>query len=553
MITLYQLFTYLLLPRIFTTVLVIFLLLWIARDYPAWRESRLLSTTQDRKTHNSHDAVSSSQSDKKDINPKEPSSSHHRENLSIAHYILAAPVATFYIAGRALYDLIKFGLFRLLWLGEQLAPKLDAWLFHTVTVLLPNKVEAAESWWERRGKLIMADAQRTMQERFLPTTVRIIEHTCIALYKGYLVLEQCMVRTYRCWRQFYEKHDWRQLALDLADVWYTNFWIPVSHGLSRLYNLSRVIYRGCLDIAISLWQDIQWLFTVIVPAIELFIRSTTAWTWVTSTVQHIYTQALSAIRRLHPIYVFLHTLSLQLLDTIVKALHSHTFQRRLLSFRQFLGSHTVWLLCEALAMMGDTMHGAEWITVHFITPTVMVFMAHVLPRLSVAYKQLRDTTVALYEKYLCLAWTAVYPYLQQPWQYMIHSLYGILMPVLGFLQSLYTCSINTINRAVYSMMPLGTAVLFQVASWCQQWSDQLKQTLEKQLPVVYRGVHVSYEWVYSHDWQGLADDLIAVLMAIRSIAYEQCQLVYSSLERTVHQWAKEQASYHDKAGPSKID
>ncbi|KAI9320524.1 hypothetical protein BX666DRAFT_1908894 [Dichotomocladium elegans] len=504
--------------------LAICLLAWVCRDYPSWRQER-----RDRSKNAPPPA------DRK-LSHCEPDRQTSAEaaganDFSILHYILAMPVASIYIVARAVYDAIRFTVFWALWGLEKSAPSVDDWLFHTLTVWLPEKFGQLDHWWTEQGSLLWQDAQNYTTQCIIPMIIRTFERLFVVLTQLAGVLHKFWL-DFKCFRQMLVEFGNRRklIIIDFVEKWI----VPV---ILRLWRLAVILYEGAVRVCRSIWQDIVWIAQVVIPSTIEVIAKTRLFRWLHSVIfagieiAHCIVSKLSV-----PLLRILHLVVLKALIAMNNLLQSHLFQRHWRQIRNAISVRMVWFILEASEHVQSSVRFLQFIFAHVLLPVAILYMRNIHPRLSRAYHLW--VSVLVY-RVLQPMWIAIHPYVIILYR-LIHSRLSVPLAAFSTLvQMIAWQGLELGHRiglylglAVQSVLKSLLPAIQVIYSWVAIW-------LERQVPAVTHACQIIWDLVASYDWVNLWSQVI-------QWSTTQGETLFLSLERMLIDWFKDQAPQEEE-------
>lgn len=506
---------------------------YILQDYPQWKSNRQPATTREESKPTSSKQQQESAENKKDS----------IENVSIAHYILVMPFAVLYIIVRVLFDAIRYSLYYTLWTIEQSLPYIDDWLFDTLTVWLPAKVNEWSEWWKDKGKPAYLIYQDHFYQHTLPALIQLMENAFVNLYRLGCVCQSLASELIDIWTKFVNGHDWNQLVDDLSEVAYRAICQPMMTVTTSIIRLCQLIYRGTKYLYLSMKADIVWAATEAVPRMYDYVISTRLVHLLSAVFDLLYKQLLRIILGIRD-HLLAPTLGRALswlvrgIDYVLLLLQTNKFQQRLERVCRFLIPQTTWVITEIWRTVSDLWTVIRMIHYQLIYPAYLVYVKHVMPRLSVGYHQMRDRLIQLYKRQIHPAWLYLIPYIRTP----IIQIYIFIRPLGNLTQAISTELIKWSLR-LGSCMQVGIIQFFQLfAVYMHQLYEVLQQWLMKQAPLLSKLLQHCLDKIYAYNWQGMKDDLMNNGFILYQWISEECNLIYASIERSLVVWVNEQAS-----------
>ncbi|CAO3635326.1 unnamed protein product [Mucor fragilis] len=507
-------------------------LTWLLQGYPSWRQDKLASLKADdtnipaAATTTTTTATTETEPTSKNTTTQNNASSPPTEKLSLAHYILVTPFAAFYIVGRAIFDTIRYSIYWLLWSCERTIPYLDDWLFDFVTVSVPRACIATEHWWTEQGKPACQRYTTYTQQHIIPNTVHGLEAVAIEFVNA--------------WRRFVDRHDWHQLATDLSNVAYKTCWVPAAWLVTRTTRLCKITYTGLRAMVISIGNDVHWTCTVAIPSVYNYIASTRAAQWVGRGSVTVWKGVeKSGIwisdHVLAPTIGRLLTFLVRSIDNLILLLQQRTIQEKVERLYRLVAPHVVWMCMDSAAIVHDMLSGSYHAYKELIIPTYGLFMKHIMPRLTVAYKAAAANLVEWNNRHLYPAWLVIYPYLNAPllWTYT-----NLTLPMY---REMYTLVATMTQMVSTQLWTLGAKLVDASAAYATSVYSFVQYWLLKQAPVLAAFIQSSYERVTQWcDWNALYQDSMSLAAAMYDWISKQSNVMYASLERSLGTWADEQ-------------
>lgn len=520
-------------------VSVIAFLAWLLGGYPSWRHDKLASLKTD--DTNIPAATNTTESTSKDtITENNASASPPSEKLSLAHYILVTPFAAFYIVGRALFDTIRYSIYWFLWSCERTIPHLDDWLFDFVTVSIPRASTATEHWWTHQGKPACQRYSAYTQQHIIPNTVHGLEVFFVGMYRVGCGIQTATMEFVNAWRRFVDRHDWHQLATDLSNVAYKTCWVPTAWLVTRTTRLCKITYTGLRAMAISIVSDVHWVCTVAIPYAYNWIASTRVAQWVGrgSVIAWKGVEKSGVWINNHilaPTIGRFLTFLVRSIDGLILLLQQRTIQEKIERLYRLVAPHVVWMCMDSVAVVNDVLAGSYHAYKELLVPTYALFMKHIMPRLTVAYKAAATNLVEWHNTHLYPAWLVIYPYLNAPLRWIYTNL---TLPVYREMYTLITTMTQHLSAQLWT---LGAKLAGASAAYATSVYSFIQYWLLKQAPVLAAFIQSSYERVTRLcDWQALYQDTMSILAAMYDWISRQSNVMYASLERSLGAWADEQ-------------
>ncbi|KAJ8661491.1 hypothetical protein O0I10_002757 [Lichtheimia ornata] len=505
-------------------ILVLFLL-WLCQDYPTWRRERRRQQLDGSSSSTGKDntptastttpSSSSSSSTASTTTKKEEKEDGKKPSFSLAHYILATPLAVVYMVIRLILDALRHAIYYTLWGIEKAAPHVDDWLFDKVTVWIPAKLEQWQQWWEDHGKRHLQTVQRYTKQRLLPALIQGVETTVVALVYGGREAARLWDQMMLAWQRFMQQHDWQQLASDLVDV--------LTPMALRIARLAAMVYHGTLRIGQSLKQDALWVWTIAIPFIVNKVAASSntirrildscciAGIWITD---HVVTPM---VRIIQPAMI-------KTADTILGIVQSPTFIRLRYDCYRAMAVRFVWVVMESMTMIQDMSICVEWVIVHTLVPLISCYFNEIQPRLAHVYHYMvallvQQILMPIYQRSYPLCIT-LYTSIARPIAMAIHQATQHTYKVVSLLGQR---AIQITVQALQHMWPLVSAT--------SQW-------LQRQAPFLYElfaSIH------FKVDWPSLGQDV----MGMGRWMVTQAENVLASFERTFSEWIKDQSLPED--------
>ncbi|KAK4516863.1 uncharacterized protein ATC70_000189 [Mucor velutinosus] len=480
------------------------------------------------------------------------STSPPAEKLSLAHYILVTPFAAFYIVGRALFDTIRYSIYWFLWSCERTIPHLDDWLFDFVTVSVPRAYNATEHWWTDHGKPACQRYATYTQQHIIPNTVHGLEVFFVGTYRVGCAIQTVTMEFVNAWRRFVDRHDWHQLAMDLSHVAYKTCWVPTAWLVTRTTRLCKITYSGLRAMVISIGNDVHWTCTVAIPYVYNYITSTRVAQW----VGHGSVIVWKGVEKsgvwisdhvLAPTIGRLLTFLVRSIDSLILLLQQRTIQEKVERLYRLVAPHVVWACMDSVAIANDMLSGSYHAYKELIMPTYALFMKHIVPRLTIAYKAAATNLVEWHNTHLYPAWLVIYPYLNVPllWIYT-----NLTLPVYREMYALIATMTHYMTQYLSAQLwTLGTKLVDTSAAYATSVYSFIQYWLLKQAPVLAAFIQSSYERATQLcDWQALYQDSLAVVATTYDWVSRQSNAMYASLERSLGAWADEQQQQQQQQG-----
>ncbi|CDH56067.1 hypothetical protein RO3G_02785 [Lichtheimia corymbifera JMRC:FSU:9682] len=500
-------------------ILVLFLL-WLCQDYPTWRRERVdgsSSTENDTPTATATEISSSSPSSStaSTTSNKKEEEDGKRPSFSLAHYILATPLAVVYMVIRLILDALRHAIYYTLWGIEKAAPHVDDWLFDKVTVWIPAKLEQWQQWWDDHGKRYLQAAQHYTKDRLLPALIQGVERTVVALVYGGREAARLWEQMTLAWQRFMQQHDWQQLASDVVDL--------LTPMALRIAKLAVMIYHGTLRIARSLKQDALWIWTVAIPFIVNKVAASS------NTVRRILDSCCIAGIWImdHMVTPMLRTIQpgmIKMADIILGIVQSPTFIQLRHDCYRAMAVRFVWIVMEIMAMVQDMSYCVEWVVVHTLVPLVSCYFDEIQPRLAQVYHHMvallvQQILIPIYQR-LCPLCITLYTSIAKPIAKVIHQ------------ATQYTSKlVSLLGQRAIQITLQGLQHMWPLVSATSQW-------LQRQAPFLYdlfASIH------FKVDWPSLGQDV----MEMGRWMVTQAENVLASFERTLSEWIKDQSLPED--------
>ncbi|KAL9558760.1 hypothetical protein MBANPS3_000746 [Mucor bainieri] len=522
---------------------VIAFLAWLLQGYPSWRQNKLASLKPDDDTSiPAAAAAAAAATTTTGAIPKDSATQSNAsppsEKLSLAHYILVTPFAAFYIVGRALFDAIRYSIYWFLWSCERTIPHLDDWLFDVVTVTIPRACTATEQWWAHQGKPACQRYAAYTQQHVIPSTVHGLEVFFVGVYRVGCGMQTIAMEFVNAWRCFVDRHDWHQLATDLGNVAYKTCWVPAAWLVTRTTRLCKITYTGLRAMVISIGNDVHWTCTVAIPCAYNYIASTRAAQWIGHGAVFVWKGAEKG-----GIWISDHVLA----PTVGRLLTflQRTIQEKMERLYRLVAPHVVWMCMDSVAVVNDILVGSYHAYKELIVPTYALFMKHIMPRLTIAYKAAATNLVEWHNRHLYPAWLVIYPYLNTPllWIYT-----NLTLPVYREMYTLITTMANYMTQHLSAQLwTLGAKLVDATTAYATSVYSFIQYWLLKQAPVLAAFIQASYERVTRLcDWQALYQDATSVVAVMYDWISKQSNVMYASLERSLGAWADEQQQGQDQ-------
>ncbi|KAI9021764.1 hypothetical protein CLU79DRAFT_753109 [Phycomyces nitens] len=458
-------------------------------------------------------------------------------NISLMHYILVSPIAALYIVGRALLDVLRLGVYWILWLCEQSVPHIDDWLFKTVTESIPLAISRLEEWWDVNGSVLLRNSAEYINTTALPAIVAGIE-------RGFGWLYSIGMTIYGLWNMcdMYiaaNMDDWKRMLVKL--------WEPLEMLLLRASRILVLVYTGCYYGAISLWQDIRWASSVI-PYVVSYIGSSWIATKITKTIQSgtvwVYGHVWPVLAKLGkqailPVLDIAGILAVRGVEWIESIVESRGFRNRLLHFRQTMFSNVVWAVLDGLELVKDINIWVGYLITTMVVPTVILLVQHLLPRLSKAHHRLQYMAIGVLQNHLYPLWVQMYPYVQQPLMDVWHKIGTLVMPLKWIVLLNWSGRVIAVFQELFERARPGMAFLLDRI---RSWGADMCGWLESQAPLLAKAMEQIWGLVKEWDWAGLQSDFLAVYWVMYNAVSVQSDLLFGSLERALGTWALEQST-----------
>ncbi|OBZ84828.1 hypothetical protein A0J61_07120 [Choanephora cucurbitarum] len=504
------------------------LLLLFLRDYPAWRASK-------------QQKDNTQQVDQKSNNTPPPPSI---EKVSLVHYILVSPFTVVYLIGRIVLDIVRYSLYYSLWSCEKALPLVDDWLYDFCTITLPRTYNQTEAWWIESGKPKCIQIKQYTHNHVIPLTVNGLEVFFITIYHASCTVKNSLVDLKRAWDRFVQRHDWHQLASDLLDIAHKTCWVPFVWTVSRLYDLSRIVYGGFSSVIISIVQECQWFAMIALPSTAQYIASTRlakgtyrASCYIGQGIQRSCLYLSTYV--LQPTVGRLLTWTVKLIDKIILILQENTFQEKLARWYRFVSPAIVWTLMELDLWLINLISGIALLNRELIVPAYRLFVKHVMPKLSLAYTTMVDYVDQWTKLYLYPVWAKIYPHLNRPlyWTYR-----HIAIPAYAKVYNAFTILQSYLTQQLANQIWAGCLKSYEFVSFYTVQLYQITQLwLNKQAPILAGVMYQTFQWIKSMGcWKMMTEDLIALSNEMYSFISTQSNLIYLSLERSLTTWANDQ-------------
>ncbi|KAI7887162.1 hypothetical protein K492DRAFT_202771 [Lichtheimia hyalospora FSU 10163] len=498
---------------IYFSILVLFLI-WLCQDYPTWRRERQQldsGTREDTPTAAPALASASSSSPSSTTTKKQEDKDGNKHSFSLAHYILATPLAVVYMVIRLILDALRHVIYWTLWGMEQAAPHVDDWLFDKVTVWIPAKLEQWQQWWEHHGKIYLETVQQYIKDRFLPALIEGVEKTVIGLVYGGREAARLWDQMILAWHRFMQKHDWQQLAADLVDA--------LTPMALRITTLVAMVYHGALRIGRSLKQDALWIWTVAIPFIVNKVAASSntirrildscylAGTWIKD---HMVTPTL---RIAQPAII-------KMVDMVVFIIQSPTFIKFQHDCYRAIAVRFVWSVMESMTMMQDMSYCMEWMILHTLVPLIRCYIDEIQPRLAQVYHHMvtllvQQVLMPIYKRLYPLCIT-MYTSIARP---IVMSIHHVAQHTWRMVSILGQQAIQVTLHGLQHMWP----IISTTAHWLQQHAPFLFK--------LFGSIH------FKVDWPSLGQDV----MEMGRWMVTQAENILASFERSLSEWIKDQS------------
>lgn len=533
-------------------------LAWILKGYPEWRRKRIQRRQENAEAieHSANGGNTSTSATRAEANKstvdKVVEETRSSAKLSVAHYVLAMPLATAYICSRVFIDCLRALLYWLLWSMEQAAPKVDAWLFDKVTVWLPAKVDQCESWWNNQGVHLWQAAKAYMVQKGVPATIRFIDNSFMKAAYALRMAYDGWNELRMLWQRLLEQRDWRQFALDLVVLWTDFVWKPSVWLAARLYRIVFILFVGMHRVSRSIADDVIWLSNVAIPEVLKILKNTRLYQRVhrglhwTLRLLRVFAIGFSKSILL-PCITGLHHLFTRLSVSIAALMKSNTFMVRVKRIRRLVLSHMVWLVLDLLALTVSAIAISNFLTAHLVIPVYSRFVEDALPLIVKAYTRLRDKMWDVYQHYIVPACIKLFPSIREPiavaFTFIVDSLsrpYRIISIYLSTVSSrmynwlryhgshVLEASFRTVRAAVSAVV----AVLRQILG-------SIQATLVRQAPLLAKAVRQVQELLTMYDWKTFGADFAEHAATLGTWVSAQAELFFASLERSLTNWIKE--------------
>ncbi|KAI8056502.1 uncharacterized protein B0P05DRAFT_575191 [Gilbertella persicaria] len=491
---------------------------WLLRDYPNWRAKRQNNAPQNNTTTKDQDKPSS------------------KDKVSLVHYILVSPFAAFYIIVRIMLDTIRYSLYYFLWSCEKSIPYIDDWLYDFCTKILPYKYSQTKAWWMTVGKPKYIQYKQYTRGHLVPATIHGLEVSFITLYKAGCILKTEWMGFVGAWHRFIQRYDWHQLVLDLSNIGYRTCWVPFTWIVSRSYRLCFVIYTGLHSTATSIIQEIQWVLTVALPSMYHYMASTRLAKVISVAFilikQYVQWTCFSISQ-----YVLKPTIgrclvwTVKVIDKIISLLQQNTIQEKLTKYYRLLAPSMVWVLNDLSSLIKDIISAALVLYSQLVLPAYRLFIKHIIPRLSIAYKSMTHRLYQWLESYLYPVWSQLSPYLNKPLYWIYLSAHTVLSVLQKHLTQQLVNQIWTLCSRLFGLVSIYTLRSYEITQpWLIEQAPRLANLIQQLL--------ISIKSMC--DWQSLSKDLTTLINILYDWIAEQSNLIYLSLERSLTNWAKEQ-------------
>jgi hypothetical protein len=533
-------------------VSVIAFLTWLLTGYPEWRQSKRKVPPKKETKDDIMPAPAPEDIDNKAILKDEkttvPSSksSTPTEKLSLAHYILVTPFAALYIVGRVIIDTIRFSIYYTIWSCEKTLPHLDDWLFEFATIFIPKAYNRTELWWAERGKPACIRYYAYTQQHIVPYTIHGLEVFFIGTYKVMCAIQTIIVEFIATWKRFVDRHDWHQLAIDLSDIAYKTCWVPTAWIVTRTIHLCKITYVGVRAMVTSIANELKWICMIAVPSVYNYVASTRL-------AQFTYRGLIIVAEGaqwgcvclneylLTPTIGRFLTFLVRSIDSLILLLQQRTIQEKLERIYRLVAPHVVSMFMDCAAIINDFIVGSYHVYKELVFPTYKLFMKHVMPRLTIAYKAAAANLAGWYNAHIYPAWLLIYPYLNAPLLWMYTNL---TLPVYREVYNIVATFISYITQHLSAQLwNLGAKLVVMTRVYAQYIYSFIQFWLLKQAPVLAGFIQSSYEKIIQVcDWGALQQDIVSTISIMYNWISKQSNLIYYSLERSLSSWAEEQQS-----------
>ncbi|KAI8968587.1 hypothetical protein BDF20DRAFT_189467 [Mycotypha africana] len=435
-------------------------------------------------------------------------------------------------------------LYFFLWWCEKALPYLDDWLFAFVTITIPKAYEQTEQWWLQRGKPAYLKRKAYIKQVIFPSIIDKLEKFFLSLYKASCVAQNGIKEFVAALNKFIKRHDWQQLMEDLGNIVYDRFWIPSTLVLTRAINLYKFIYAGIRATVISIVNEAKWICTVAIPTAYQYIVSTrlakavyNGSVWIKEKLQLLFTLLNTYI--LAPTVGRLLTGIVKAIDKLILLLQQRTFQKKLAKLYRIYGPKLVWVTVEISGILFDSMALVRHFWAELLYPAYRLFVKHVKPRLSIAYKSFATCIDHWLRSKVFPAWIRLYPYLNIPlfWVYMNLAL-PLYCEIYTIQSTAAACISQNLAGKIWSVM---STIIELVAVYAKEVYTLLQLWLMKQAPVLSRILQKSYETIRSScNWTSLQQDILYTASQFYDWMAKQINNIYLSMERSLNSWVEEQ-------------
>ncbi|CEP09633.1 hypothetical protein [Parasitella parasitica] len=544
----------------FIYISMIISLIWLLKEYPEWRQGKRAALsaasthpTPLREHEKQKDCNDTATVDTQDINKATKKATHSfpskntLEKVSLTHYMLVTPFAALYIVGRAIVDTIRYSLYYLIWACERALPRLDDWLFEFVTVAIPKALASTKSWWTEQGRPAWTRCYAYAQQRIVPSTVHSIEVIFVGCYNGICAMQRVTMEFMTAWRRFVDRHDWHQLFMDLSDIAHKTCWIPAAWITARVIILCRIIWVGARAMAISIAEDIKWVCLVAIPVVYGYAASTR--------FAQVGYRGLAAAAEgarwgfvcvndylLAPTIGRFLTFFIRSIDSLILLLQQRTIHETMARPYRLVAPHIVWMLADCVVIINSLHVAGCLVYSELLQPACKLFMEHVMPHLTIVYTTAATSLAKWYNVHFYPAWLAIYPYLNAPLLWM-HT--NLTLPVCRQAYHVVASMINYITQHLSAQLwNLCAKITVITSAYAQSVYSFIQLCLLKQAPALTSLVQSFYETVIQVcDWNALHQEIGATVSFAYNWVSNQANLAYSSLERSLNNWADEQQSY----------
>ncbi|KAI8344169.1 hypothetical protein BC941DRAFT_407935 [Chlamydoabsidia padenii] len=566
------------LPILLFTIL-IGLIFWLLRDYPAWRQKQLeqtkdqeatpsnrtqqppsdstlqqqLTKTLDEKEQTSGEyIINKGNQESEDTTASDDSALLKPPTLNLAQYTMMIPMAVVYLIGRTMVDITRGFLYHALYNAELAVPVVDEWLFDKVTVWLPNKYDQVAEWWATKGRQRYNDLQHTLIHQTIPTTIDHIDVFFLHLYNGGQLVAETAHNVAESLRLFREKHDWQQLALDMGNAANILIVQPLVSTLTLIYRLGKVFCQGCWYGLKATWDDLYWVVAIGVPGIIVWVGTTRGWLWMKQGwlwCQDIAKRVVLKVAVVtSPVMRSVVLWMVRLGDSVASWMQSDLVQRMWKYVQYGLSNGGMWLCLESVALMQSIKIMATTMVDHGIVPIMHLFMDYVLPRLSQGYQRFMVDVSMVYKGYM-----------RPIGQRIVIWLAKLVWPLTRLLEHYYLRLLSFANRWNWDGVLKVSGAIIRWSQWLTTW---LVATVGPRInkmatTLIYDYLPLTVEYM-QQGWNKVMGDLdytrlTTIVEHIYQVIQYQCSLVFASLERTINDWKEAQQEMEMRADKCKVN